>query len=511
MEKVLIVDCGSQYTGLIARRIREAGVFSEILPATLPKWNSRLDAGVKGVIVSGGPGSALQLDHFPLLGHLGELTCPLLGICFGFHWMAQVEGGKLTSSHRVREYGLAEVNLKKKNLLFHRVPAKIKVWMSHGDSVVHLPPSFEVLGSTSHHIAAFAHQKRPWYGVQFHPEVHHSQFGKEILQNFLFRICSLSSSWSPETQVEEIVRDLQKQVGKGGILQATSGGVDSTVASILLEKALPGQTRFITVDTGLLREGESEYVVESFQRNFSIPVNLINYGPQILKGLRGVTDPEKKRKIIGHAFIEAFEEDLKAHPKIKYLGQGTLYPDVIESVSVVGPSHTIKSHHNVGGLPENMKLKLVEPLRMLYKDEVRRLGRYLGISDEMLDRQPFPGPGLAIRIIGAVTDKKLKILREAHKIVDEESIKSKDYSKIWQGFPVLLNTRTVGVKGDKRSYDAVIALRIVESQDGMTSRWLPLENKIMERIMSRICNEVSGVGRVVLDLTSKPPGTIEWE
>ncbi len=506
---IAIIDFGSQYTQLIARRVRELGVYSEILPPWVD-MDELSSKGYRGIILSGGPMSVYD-DGAPTVDvRIFDLGLPILGICYGMQLTVHLFGGKVDRADR-REYGMAEFEVVKRDTLFDGIPDRFVVWMSHSDSVVELPDQFEVLGRTDNTpYGAIRHNKLPIYGLQFHPEVSHTEYGTEILSNFVFKIAKAEKNWSMERFIEETVKDIRERVGDEKVLLALSGGVDSSVVALLVHKAIGDNLIPIFVDNGLLRKNEAEKVLTTF-RNLGVKVYFVDASGRFLSALRGVTDPEEKRRIIGHLFIEVFEEEAKKFGKIRYLAQGTLYPDVIESVSVCGPSSRIKSHHNVGGLPEDMEFELIEPLRNLFKDEVRKIGRLLGLPDEIIKRHPFPGPGLAVRVLGEVTEDKLSILREADSIVVEEIERAGWYDKVWQAFAVLLPVRTVGVMGDERTYEYVVAVRVVESVDGMTADWVRLPYDVLARISSRIVNEVKGVNRVVYDISTKPPSTIEWE
>ena len=509
-EGIVILDFGSQYTQLIARRIREVNVYSEILP-----FNASIEEikkhNPKGIIFSGGPASVYEPDAPKPDERVYELGLPILGICYGLQVITDHFGGKVLKAER-HEYGRAELEILDRTDLFKGFPEAIHVWMSHGDRVTELPEGFEPIAITFNSpYAAVRNKERRIWGVQFHPEVAHTYMGKDLLKNFAVDICGAPQNWTMGNFLMEKQVEIREQVGNKKAICALSGGVDSSVAAVLVHNAIGDNLTCIFVDNGLLRKGEREQVEKTFRDNFHIPLIVVDAKDRFLNALKGVTDPEKKRKIIGNLFIEIFEEEAKKIPDVEYLVQGTLYPDVIESVSVKGPSAVIKTHHNVGGLPEKMNLKLIEPLRELFKDEVRELGKELGLPDEIVYRQPFPGPGLAIRIIGEVNEKDLEILREADAIVLEEIKKAGLYRDLWQSFAVLLPIQTVGVMGDYRTYEKVIAVRAVESVDGMTADWARLPYDLMDKIMRRIINEVEGVNRVVYDITSKPPGTIEWE
>lgn len=508
---ILILDFGSQYTQLIARRIREANVYCEIHPYNIPREKiDRLQP--KGIILSGGPASVYR-ENTPQVGEeLFDLHVPFLGICYGMGVINQAAGGEVARSDR-REYGPAELHVDNDTDLFYGFPKNdpVRVWMSHGDKITSLPKGWRILAHSSNSpIAAFTNPERRLFGVQFHPEVAHTLQGKEILGNFLFRISNCEATWTVSHFVETAVNKVKSQVGDGRVLCALSGGVDSSVAATLIHRAIGDRLACVFVNNGLLRQGEVEDVLQ-VGRRFGEGFHYVDASKRFLSTLKGVEDPEEKRKKIGHAFIEVFEEEAKKLGEFAFLAQGTLYPDVIESTSFVGPSATIKTHHNVGGIPSNMPFILVEPLRELFKDEVRRLGKELGLPLEMIQRHPFPGPGLAIRILGEITEGPLQILRKADAIVMHEIRAAGLHDKVWQSFAVLLPIRSVGVKGDERGYENVIALRVVDSQDGMTADWVPLAPELLGKISNRIINEVRGVGRVVYDISSKPPATIEWE
>jgi GMP synthase (glutamine-hydrolysing) len=508
-ETVLVLDFGAQYSQLIARRVREARVYCEILPFNTPL--SEIEKRhPKGIILSGGPDSVYGTEAPHSETELCEARIPLLGICYGFQLLSLQLGGKVERAQK-REYGLAELDIRKESLLLNGVPARSKVWMSHGDHISELPPDFELIGTSSNSLAAAENRERKVFGLQFHPEVAHTEQGRKILENFLFRACGCKGDWTPVSFIEESVSRIQERIGSGKAICALSGGVDSTVAAVLVDKAIGNSLTCIFVNNGVLRKNEFPKVLANLKDRLKLQVVGVDASRQFLDRLAGVTDPERKRKIIGNEFIAVFDEEARKLGKVDFLVQGTLYPDVIESVSVKGPSATIKSHHNVGGLPEKMNLKLVEPLRELFKDEVRAIGKDLGLSDEILQRQPFPGPGLAVRILGEVTPERVRLLQEADDVVVAEIKNAGLYSKIWQSFAVLLPVKSVGVMGDERSYDYTIAIRAVHSQDGMTADWVKLPYEVLEKISTRLVNEVKGINRVVYDISSKPPATIEWE
>jgi GMP synthase (glutamine-hydrolysing) len=512
---VLIVDFGSQVTQLIARRVREAGVYCEIVPFNKAE-EALARAAPRAIILSGGPASVTESDTPRAPQRVFEMGVPVLGICYGQMAMVEQLGGKIEATHNAREFGRARLEITGESPLFEGVwplGGEDDVWMSHGDRVIALPPGFAVVGiSGNAPFAMVADEKRKFYGLMFHPEVMHTPRGGALLKNFVGKIAGIASEWNMKAfRTEEIAR-IRKQVGKGRVICGLSGGVDSSVAAVLIHEAIGDQLTCIYVDTGLMRAGESEEVVSLFRGHYNIPLVHADASELFLARLAGVSDPERKRKIIGAAFIDVFEEEAKKVGGADFLAQGTLYPDVIESVSATGgPSVTIKSHHNVGGLPERMRMKLVEPLRELFKDEVRALGRELGLPEAFVRRHPFPGPGLAIRIPGDITREKLEVLRKADTIYLDEIRKAGLYDEIWQAFAVLLPVKTVGVMGDGRTYDNVCALRAVTSSDGMTADSYPFEHAFLSRVATRIVNEVKGINRVVYDVTSKPPGTIEWE
>jgi GMP synthase (glutamine-hydrolysing) len=510
-QTILILDFGSQYTQLIARRVRENKVFSKIIPYNTPAKEIAALAP-KGLILSGGPASVTQKKSpYPDKG-IFKLGIPILGICYGMQCIAEMLGGKVKHTQE-REYGKVELFIDDNRNLFAHVPGNFTCWASHGDLVKKLPAGFQVIAHTLNTpVAAIANPKKKFYAVQFHPEVTHTEKGNQILANFLFKICGCLGRWTMQSFIKETIENLKKTVGKDKVVLGLSGGVDSSVTALLLHKAIGKNSRCIFINNGLLRKGEPEQVRKVFRDTFHINLDYVDKSKRFLTRLTGVTDPEQKRKIIGEEFVRIFEEEAAKVKGAKYLAQGTLYPDVIESISPTGaPSSRIKSHHNVGGLPAQMKLKLVEPLRELFKDEVRQIARELNLPDSIIYRQPFPGPGLSIRIIGEVTRERLEILREVDQRVIEEIAKANLYEQVWQSFAVLLPVKSVGVMGDERTYENTAALRCVTSLDGMTADWAKLPYEILEKISNRIINEVKGVNRVVYDISSKPPATIEWE
>ena len=513
-QTIVILDFGSQYTQLIARRIREQNVFSVVLPCTAPLAEIQALKPL-GIVLSGGPSSVYDADAPAADPRLLELGAPVLGICYGLQFIVHSLGGKVRSAPK-REYGHAEVMIEDTlTPLFAGLPPTLQVWMSHGDEALELPSGFSRTAVTSNALAGIANEERRIWAVQFHPEVHHTPLGPQIIKNFVFQICGAAGDWTPAHFIETTVASIREKVGKGHVICGLSGGVDSSVAAVLVHKAIGSQLTCIFVNNGVLRKNEFTSVQKNLRDKLGLSIVAVDASERFLAKLAGVTDPEKKRKRIGAEFIAVFDDEAKRIAKqtggVDWLVQGTLYPDVIESSSVKGPSQTIKSHHNVGGLPKRMKLKLIEPLRDLFKDEVRRIGRDMRMPEDVLGRQPFPGPGLAVRILGEVTPERVALLQEADDIVVSEIKAAGLYSKIWQSFAVLLPVMSVGVMGDQRTYAYTAAVRAVHSEDGMTADWTPLPYEVLKRISSRIVNEVRGINRVVYDITSKPPGTIEWE
>ncbi|MGD0416470.1 MAG: glutamine-hydrolyzing GMP synthase [Terriglobales bacterium] len=518
-QSIVVLDFGAQYSQLIARRIREQKIFSVVLPFNASLEEIRSYSPV-GIILSGGPSSVYDQDAPLADKSVFDLGIPVLGICYGLQFMVYALGGKVRPAAK-REYGHAKVEIQEPDSqLFHGLPKLLAVWMSHGDSAEELPPGFRLTAKTANAVAAIENAERKMWAVQFHPEVHHTPLGSDILRNFALGICGAKPSWTPQHFIDATVAQVRRQVGKGRAICALSGGVDSSVAAVLVDRAMrdeSGHSRLtcVFVNNGVLRKNEFEKVQQNLRDNLGLHVVAVDATERFMRKLAGVSDPETKRKIIGNEFIAVFDAEahriLQEEGEVEWLVQGTLYPDVIESRSVRGPSQVIKSHHNVGGLPETMKLKLIEPLKDLFKDEVRRIGRDLGIPEEILQRQPFPGPGLAVRILGEVTQERADLLRECDEIVVGEIKKAGLYQKIWQSFAVLLPVMSVGVMGDQRTYAYTCAVRAVHSEDGMTADWVPLPYEVLKTISNRIVNEVRGVNRVVYDITSKPPGTIEWE
>ena len=513
-QSIVVLDFGAQYSQLIARRIREQNVFSVVLPCTasLDEIKSYSPAGI---VLSGGPSSVYDADAPPADDRVLHLGLPVLGICYGLQFMVYKLGGKVRAADK-REYGHAQVELlNAASPLFKGLRGPLTVWMSHGDEAMELPPGFELVGKTSNAVAAIQNPAQKFYAVQFHPEVHHTPQGTEILRNFVFDVCGMKPNWTPQSFIDETITNVRQTVGKGRVICGLSGGVDSSVAAELVHRAVGDQLTCIFVNNGVLRKNEFITVQKNLREKLGLNIDAVDATERFLSKLAGVIDPEKKRKIIGNEFIAVFEQEAhrieQLHGKVEWLVQGTLYPDVIESRSVRGPSQTIKSHHNVGGLPEKMKLKLIEPLKDLFKDEVRKIGRDLGMPEDILQRQPFPGPGLAVRIVGEVTAERVTLLQNADEIVVAEIKRAGLYNKVWQSFAVLLPVMSVGVMGDMRTYAYTCAVRAVHSEDGMTADWVPLPHEVLKTISSRIVNEVIGINRVVYDVTSKPPGTIEWE
>jgi len=507
-QKIIILDFGSQYTQLIARKIRELNVFCEVHPY---HYQFKLSPDIKGVVLSGSPYSVNDPDA--PMPHLETFLgiIPVLGICYGAQLLAKLHGGVVEKSI-IREYGRARLTkINPSSLLMKNIKDNVQVWMSHGDSILQLPEFFSISASTeSIPVAAYEYTDKKIFAVQFHPEVYHSECGMQVLSNFVFDICQCSGDWTPQSFVDETIKYIQNTIGIEKVVLGLSGGVDSSVAALLIHKAIGKNLYCIFIDNGLLRKNEFEQVLHSY-KDLGLNVIGVDAKQKFYDALKGISDPEKKRKTIGKIFIDVFEEEAQKIKDVKWLAQGTIYPDVIESVSVKGPSVTIKSHHNVGGLPEKMHLKIIEPLRMLFKDEVRRVGKLLNLPENILNRHPFPGPGLAIRIIGEITPEKIQILQEADAIYIDALKKSGWYDKIWQAGAILLNTRSVGVMGDERTYEYVVALRAVHSTDGMTADWVHLPYELLAEISNNIINKVKGVNRVVYDISSKPPATIEWE
>ena len=515
---IVVLDFGAQYSQLIARRVREQNVFSLVLPCNTKVEDINKHNPI-GIILSGGPSSVYDKDAPGADLRVFDLGLPVLGICYGLQFMAHNLGGKVKGAKH-REYGHAQVEIVSESELLGGLPRSLEVWMSHGDEAEELPPGFKLVARSPSAVAAMENASKRFFAVQFHPEVRHTKLGTDILRNFVLNICHAKPTWTPQHFVDGTVAAVRQQVGSGRAICALSGGVDSAVAAVLVDRALrddSGQSRLtcVFVNNGVLRKNEFEKVQQNLREKLGLHLVAVDATERFLIKLAGVTDPEKKRKIIGNEFIAVFDEEAqrieKQEGRVEWLVQGTLYPDVIESISVRGPSQVIKSHHNVGGLPEKMKLKLIEPLKELFKDEVRLLGRDLGMPEELLQRQPFPGPGLAVRILGEVTPERLAILRECDDIVVNEIKQAGLYKKIWQSFAVLLPVMSVGVMGDQRTYAYTCAIRAVHSEDGMTADWVPLPHEVLKMISNRIVNEVHGVNRVVYDVTSKPPGTIEWE
>ncbi len=508
---ILIIDFGSQFNQLIARRVRECRVYCQIEPPTLSMAQIK-KLNPDGIILSGGPSSIYE-KHSPRVDKkIFDLNIPVLGICYGMQFMVDALGGKVKQSPK-REYGFAELKLKSGRVVFKSIPKKSQVWMSHGDSIVKLPQGFVATASTDNTpIAATAHYKKRFFGLQFHPEVEHTLKGKPMLANFLFDVCGCKRTWSMKSFAQTSIAQIQAAVGDQKVILGLSGGVDSSVTALLINQAIGKKLTCIFVDNGLLRKDEALKLKETFKQHLKMNIRFVRAGKRFLDALKDVSDPEKKRKIIGKIFMDVFEAEARKIKGAHYLAQGTLYPDIIESRSAFGgPTSVIKSHHNVGGLPKRMKLKLVEPLQYLFKDEVRKLGGQLGLDPDLVWRQPFPGPGLAIRIIGAVTRKRLAVLKEVDAVLLEEIRSAGYYKKLWQSFAVLLPLKSVGIMGDSRTYENIVAIRAVTSKDAMTADWAKLPHRLLGRISNRIINEVRGVNRVVYDISSKPPSTIEWE
>lgn len=509
-ELILILDFGSQFTQLITRRVREANVYSEIYPHTI-SLEKITELNPKGIIFSGGPMSVYDNGAPDVDDKIFDLGIPILGICYGLQLISKKLYGKVERASD-REYGRTECEVLKGSVLFKDVKKKSVVWMSHGDNVTEPPKGFEVIAISKHSpICAIENAERKIYGVQFHPEVHHTEEGVKIIRNFLFEICKCKGDWTPANFINQSIKEIKDKVGSANVICALSGGVDSTVAAVLVKQAIGEQLICIHIDTGLMRKNESKEISELFNSKLNLKHIHIDASEIFLEKLKNVSDPELKRKIIGNTFIEVFDREAKKFENVKFLVQGTLYPDVIESVSVKGASATIKTHHNVGGLPDKMNLKLIEPFRELFKDEVRNVGRALNIPEEFIERHPFPGPGLAVRILGPVDKEKLDILREADDIFIKAIKQHNLYKKIWQAFAVLLPVQSVGVMGDSRTYENVLALRAVTSVDGMTADWFPFDHDFLAEVSNTIINKVRGINRVVYDISSKPPAAIEWE
>ncbi len=510
MNMVLVLDFGSQYTQLIARKIRELGVFSEIVPYdfSLAKIKKKAPGAI---VLSGGPQSVYEEGAPRISADIFRLDIPVLGICYGLQLMAHLLGGKVAPS-QLKEYGFASLEVTQRGGLLRGVRNRSQVWMSHGDKVGILPPGFITSGVTANcDTAVVENREEALFGVQFHPEVIHTKQGKKVLSNFLFDLSGLQQDWTIESFIESKVNEIRNQVGAKKVVCGLSGGVDSLVTSLLVHRAVGDNLHCIFVNNGLLRKGQYHELMASFHTKFSLNVIGVDASELFLKRLQRVTSPERKRKIIGTVFIEIFEREAKKLGAVEFLAQGTIYPDVIESKPVKGPSSSIKSHHNVGGLPKGLKFKLIEPLRELFKDEVRALGKELDVDPDFIRQHPFPGPGLAVRIVGEVTDERLRIAREADAILLEEIQKERLYNQLWQAFAILLPVRSVGVMGDRRTYQRVVVIRLVQSVDGMTADWFPAGSRLLSRISNRIVNEIDGINRVLYDITSKPPGTIEWE
>ena len=510
IDKILILDFGSQFTQLIARRIRENKVYSEIHP-----FNVSMDFiknfNAKGIVLSGGPSSVYEKDAPKINKELFEIGIPILGICYGMQLIVHSLGGKVEKAKK-REYGNVKIEIIKNDCIFKSFEKNSVVWMSHGDSIKSIPKGFNLTAKTANtNYCAIENKEKNIYAIQFHPEVAHTKNGIKIIKNFIFDICKCKKNWNMDSFIEYQIKNIKETVGDKNVILGLSGGVDSSVAAVLIEKAIGKKLKCIFVNTGLLRKNEDKKVIEVFRDNFKIDLIYKDGSKRFLNKLKGVKNPERKRKIIGKEFINIFEEEAKKIKNVGFLAQGTLYPDIIESVSLRGSSAVIKSHHNVGGLPKNMKLKLLEPFRELFKDEVREIGKQLNLPEDIIYRQPFPGPGLAVRILGDITEEKIKILQEADDIVVSEIKKAGLYKKLWQSFAVLLPIKSVGVMGDNRTYEQVCAIRAVESVDAMTADWAKIDYEVLRIISNRIINEVKGINRVVYDISSKPPSTIEWE
>ncbi|QDU67038.1 glutamine-hydrolyzing GMP synthase [Engelhardtia mirabilis] len=509
---ILVVDLGAQYAQLIARRVREANVWSEIAPPSLA-LETAARMNLKGIVLSGGPASVYASDAPQIPTELLELGVPVLGICYGMQWMTQTLGGEVLPAN-AREFGRTSIAVAEPEALFRGLDGHTVVWMSHGDQVAELPEGFRTYATSENcPFAAVGDPERGFFGIQFHPEVTHTVRGREVIDNFIHAVCGAKDDWSPDSIVDAQVARVREQVGEHGeVVLGLSGGVDSSVAAVILHKAIGDRLHCIFVDNGLLRKGERQVVETLFGEHFQMDLTVVDAGAKFLAELAGVTDPERKRKIIGHEFVEVFREEAKRFKQANFLGQGTLYPDVIESIAAHGGStDVIKSHHNVGGLPDDLEMELIEPLRELFKDEVRAIGRQLGLASVVVDRQPFPGPGLAVRIVGEITPENVRLLQEADAIVTSEIEAVGADEGLWQYFAVLLPVKSVGVMGDARTYESCCALRVVQSEDAMTADWAYLPQELLQRISNRIINEVRGINRVVLDISSKPPATIEWE
>ncbi|MBN1223043.1 MAG: glutamine-hydrolyzing GMP synthase [Candidatus Aminicenantes bacterium] len=510
MKKVLVLDFGSQYTQLIARKIRELGVYSEIVPYNHPLSKMRKD-NLGAVVLSGGPQSVYEEGAPHISPEVFHLGVPVLGICYGLQLMAHLLGGKVSASKR-KEYGFATLQIRQRAGLLAGIRNKGQVWMSHGDKVGKVPPGFVVTGVTDNcENAVIENAERQWFGVQFHPEVIHTRPGRKVLSNFLFPVSGLRQNWTMGSFIDNKVREIRKLVGKKHVVCGLSGGVDSLVTSLIIQRAIKENLHCIFVDNGLLRKGQYFDLMAKFHDKFDLNVIGVDASDIFLDRLKGVISPERKRKFIGETFIQIFEREANKIGMVDYLAQGTIYPDVIESNPVKGPSASIKSHHNVGGLPKGLKFKLIEPLRELFKDEVRTLGEEMGVDADFIHQHPFPGPGLAVRIVGEVTRERIALLQSADDILLQEIRRARIYKKLWQAFGVLLPVKSVGVMGDRRTYQRVVVIRLVQSVDGMTADWYPAEPQLLSRISNRIVNEIDGINRVVYDITSKPPGTIEWE